>query len=204
MIRVNLLKDHATGTNLATDMAMDMEPGLDIGEKPQSQAQNIIKILIILSGAALLFAYEKYNIGNLRSQNSALSSQLSQIQSEVDSKRASIEESKKLEEVLSDLKKRGESIKGLARKRLIEIRAIDYLQNVVPDGVWLKTVEFKENFVTIDGTSASDEDLGMFTQSMDAWRGFNNVILLQAIDEQGPTATVKNFKITANLTVGGS
>ena len=205
MIRVNLLKDHATGTNLATDMAMDLDPDLDVGGgKPQNQTQNAIKVLVILSGMVLLFAYEKYNISNLNSQNAALSVQLNQIRSEVTSKRGAIKKSEALEAQLKDLRQRGESIKELSVKRLTEIRAIDYLQNAVPDGVWLRSLDFRENILTIEGTSASDDQLNLLTESMDNWRGFTNVILLQAVDQQAATGTVKNFRITANLVRGGS
>ena len=205
MIRVNLLKDHATGTNLATDMAMDLDPDLDVGGgKPQNQTQNAIKVLVILSGMVLLFAYEKYNISNLNSQNAALSVQLNQIRSEVTSKQGAIKKSEALEAQLKDLRQRGESIKELSVKRLTEIRAIDYLQNAVPDGVWLRSLDFRENILTIEGTSASDDQLNLLTESMDNWRGFTNVILLQAVDQQAATGTVKNFRITANLVRGGS
>ena len=144
-------------------------------------------------------AYESYNIGQLSEREANIRNLNQTLATELEQKKPLAEQAKELQKNIKDLESRIQSIKNLSKVRLREIRTIDYLQNVIPERVWLTKVEFEDGALKIEGGALADDQLNKFMESMEGNSSFKNVILLRAVEQKSKEGTVKVFLISANV-----
>jgi len=206
MIKVNLLKNRAEGTSNkaagATSTEFNYESSYDIGtsEGTSSTKQIINKVLVIVLAVAGLMVYESYNIDSLTGQLRGLQAQNTKLTNELNEKKPIAEKAKALQKEIQELEVRIKAIKDLSKIRLREIRSVDYIQNVIPERVWLTEMSFKEESLRILGGALADDQLNRFLESLESKSYFKNVILLKSIEEKSKEGTIKRFEISATLT----
>jgi Tfp pilus assembly protein PilN len=111
-----------------------------------------------------------------------------------------VEKAKEMQKEIKELEERIVLIKNLSKVRLREIKAIDYLQNVIPDKVWFSELDFKDTVFQAKGYSVSDEALNKFIEGLEGKSFFRNVILMQSIDQKTKSGTIKSFTFSSSLT----
>jgi Tfp pilus assembly protein PilN len=205
MIKVNLLRNRAEGNRAPQGTSVTQVDGLTSIEAPtepmdSSQLKQFaIKFVLILSITGGMMLYESFNIDNLRDQLTNLNKINTDLQAEITKNQPVATKAKELQKKISDLESRIKIIKDLSRTRLREIKALDYIQNVIPEKVWLSSLEFADDKVKIIGDSMADDQLNKFLEQLDGKSYFQNVILLKAVETKSKDGTIKNFEIASSL-----
>ena len=204
MIKVNLLKNRGTNATAATqaDFQTSFETSFDStssGSSGSTEGSPLAKIFIILLPTILLYAYETYNIDDLKTRANNEIQKLSTIEIEVRQNASTAELAKKLQDEINSLEDRVKKIKDISKVRLREIRIVDYIQNIIPDRVWLQSLNLVDGKAQINGSSLSDDQLNRFMESLEKKNYFKSVILLRAIEQKGPEGNVKVFDLTAEI-----
>lgn len=203
MIKVNLLRNRAEGSNQGTNATqVDNVTSIDSPAESMSGAeiqQVALKFVVILLSTAGLWGYETYNIDNLKETNQTLTAQNVAMQNEIKEKQPIAVKAKELQKKITDLEGRIKIIKDLSKTRLREIKAMDYIQNVIPEKVWLTVLDIHDEKVKIEGSTMSDDQLNKFIEMLDGKSYFQNVILLRAVEQKSKEGTIKTFEISSAL-----
>ena len=204
MIKVNLLRSKVSTSSqeghdvegLAFDMAQD---GSGANEK------NIIigkKVFLMSLAIVGLLLYESYVSDQLESQSKLI---------EIDANRLNTEllklkkESGRAEEVEIEANKIEEKLKiivELSKKRLRELKALDFLQSIIPDETWLTLIDYDGERVLFTGFAQSDSDLSKFVSRLEESAFFDEVLLVKSVKSTTKEGTVKSFELSSILGAG--
>jgi len=202
MIKVNLLKNRGGGGRSGTTVTeTQFDDSFDVGfdDSAKDQGGPLNKILLMLIWVVGLYVYEWYNIGNLTQQNTQLQAQIAKLDQEVGAIKPQIESAKKLQSANQELTKKLGLVRELGRLRLREIRAIDHLQNVIPERVFFSNIKFTDTTFEVTGQSANDQDLDRLLEGMRQNAVFVDVLLARSVEQKGPQGNTKSFLITSGL-----
>lgn len=196
MIRVNLLRNRAQAGQSSSGASSSM----DFSSEGSSDQKAALKNLFVLFlGVAILLVYEKYNTFTLNDSNMLLTTEYNQIQDELNKAKEDLDKYKISENEAKILEDKLTIIRNLSKVRLREVKALDYIQEIIPDKVWLKQIAFDQKTVRISGYSILDEDLSLFIQALERGAFFESVILSQASETAGKSGSYKQFDIAAKL-----
>jgi Tfp pilus assembly protein PilN len=208
MIKVNLLRNKVGGTKTAVSQASESEENFVFENQSAEAGENkkglIVKIFIIFGGIVCLYGYQNYNISLLQDQANALVAEKQTLDAQILAKKPVAEKAAKLQKENQELEKRIASVKNLSKFRLRELRTLDYIQNVIPDRLWLTGVKVNGGSIELQGGSLADDDLSKFLDLLETKPWFKDVILLQAIEAKTKTGTSKTFLIRMSQTESGT
>ncbi|MCC7406202.1 MAG: PilN domain-containing protein [Bdellovibrionales bacterium] len=194
MIKINLLKNRSMQGGGDTTYAVSIDRG---GNEVQKEA--VIKILLMGIFAVVLVFVENHNVDSLKEEQQRYMIQLNELQSQVDKLKGETTKVAELEKQSKELEDKMKIMKQLSKTRLRELKALDYLQSVMPERVWLSALIYNEEKFNLRGYALTDDDLTDLIQSLDKSTFFTDVILLQAKEQNTPEGTLKNFEITAGI-----
>lgn len=209
MIKINLHRGRPQGTGVGTSPntagtgtmptefnVTSAEPTADFNKRDA-----VVNGLMLVVFPILLMFYEQHHIDQLNLQLRQTQSALSVKETTLQEKKAEAAKSGELKEKAKELANKIEILKKLAKIRLREIRALDFIQNNIPEKVWLSEMVFKEGQLKLKGRSMTDDDLTNFVNSLENSKYFTNVLLLQAREERLKEAALKTFEVSCNLEV---
>ncbi len=109
---------------------------------------------------------------------------------------AQVKEISEIKKVRDDLLARIKVITDLEGTRPVIVRYFDELARSIPDGVWVSSVDRKENLVTIEGTAESYNRVASFMRNLESsdWYASPNLSSVQAAPDEGEDAST--FKMT--------
>lgn len=197
MIRVNLARNRAQAPGV-DGTSTNFSPSFDAGDTSEQRAA-IRNLFILFIGVIALIVYEKYNAFTLNDANQLLVQEQGQLEMQLGKDKSSLDQYKTSETDAKALEDKLSIIKKLSRTRLREVKALDYIQEIIPDKVWLKQLMIDQEMVKISGYSMLDEDLSTFIQTLDKSAYFQNVILTQASEVSSKSGNYKQFDISARL-----
>lgn len=190
--------------NLAKSVPMVATAGLEALEGINTDAQDIqkqggMRLLVILIVPLALYAYEFQNIPTLRSKlNSKNALHASLVQKNEQAKGA-VEEIKKFKEDQARLQKQIDTIEGLQRERLLEVKILDNLQKDIPEKVWLDKIEFKNQDMMISGYAVSAQDLTAFYENLSKSVFLQEVRLVKESEQLTDRGVHRKFEITCRM-----
>jgi Tfp pilus assembly protein PilN len=203
MIKVNLNKTRADltqATRVEYQTTVDNSFSVDSDGSPNAVgAGALLKFLVMGIGIVGLYGFESMNISNLNEQTATFRAQLSTLDQQIQTNEPLAAQAETRQKEILAIESRIEAIKVLAKERLREIKVIDYIQNVLPERIWLRNFEFKESTLRLEGGAIGDDDLKQFIENLEGKLYFKNVVLLQSIENKSATGTVKNFVLTSSL-----
>lgn len=206
MIKVNLLKNRGGGTRSGTSQTEISDVQFDEAFDPDfddasggGQRDMFVKIIVMVMWVGVLYGYEWYNIGQLTSSLQRVQQQEAQLVAEATALKPQVEKAKVLQKENEELNKKLSLVKDLGRLRLREIRAIDHIQNIVPEKVWLSSLKFKDDDFEVVGLSANDQELDKLLDGIRENPTFKDVLLSRAVEEKSKQGNVKAFVITSKL-----
>lgn len=203
MIKVNLLKNRggSKGASSKTDVADGFDESFDTNfdEEGSGSGGTGKKIVLILVGSLILYAYEWYNIGSLNDESATIQASIAQLDQEINSIKPKIASAKKLQSENEELNKKLNLVRSLGRLRLREIRAIDHLQNIIPEKVWFNAVKFTDTTFEVTGLSANDQELDKLLDGIRENPTFVDVLLSRSIEQKSAQGNMKSFVITSSL-----
>ena len=198
MIRINLLQKRTAGAASATGggaAAIDMGGG----STTDIQRKGGLHLIVLMLVPGALYALENQKIPELRSVLSSRASLLSSLEQKNSQVSASVAEIKKYKEDQAQLQRQIDTLEGLRRDRLREVRVMDSLQRSVPEKVWFNKIEVKESNLNISGYASSDLDLTIFLETISKSIFLKDVNLVRSNDFASTSGVLKKFDISASL-----
>lgn len=202
MIRVNLLKNRSEATRGGSTEEVKFETAFQTeltGDQTNPALAILFKLILMGIGVGGLMGYESHNVGRLQGELNQVNAKKNTITKQLADKKPVADSAKVLQKKINDIEARIKAIKDLSRFRLREIKALDYIQNNIPERVWVNSLDFQETQMVMEGGSVSDDELNKFIESLEGRSAFKNVILVRSKEEKKKEGTVKFFQIKSEL-----
>lgn len=197
MIKVNLAKPLKIGSSTGAMTSMGVE-NVDVQDV---QKQGGFKLLFALLFPVALYIYESQAVPELRHTLIDKQKKLNQLTEKNEKAKTAVEETKKFREDQERLQKQIQTLDGLRKERMREVKILDNIQKDIPDKVWINAIKFEDKRLLISGLAVSDLDLTNFMENMSRSVFLRDVNLIKS-DEQmmeNSSKTIKKFDVTASL-----
>ncbi len=196
MIKTNLLTNHVSTESLEVGHGVSLSDNSSNGFSDESET--IVKVVLILLVSGCLYGYQVYNIGNLDDVIRQKNAKISRGAADITKLRVEAGKSSELQNEIKKLNEKLNLLDSLSKKRLKELKALDFLQDNIPDGVWLNKITYDGTSVVLKGGAINDKELDVFVKNLDKSQYFKTVILLKAekVSGQGK-GTVNAFEVSS-------
>jgi Tfp pilus assembly protein PilN len=197
MIRVNLL-----GKQVANEQIEVVAPTLEGMSASEIQRQVIVRFLVLILLPVGLYIYEMLTIPQLRAKKEEITNSILELQQFNQKADRAVREIKKFQEDEKKIKSQIEVIQTLSKDRLREIQILDLFQQVIPERVWLRELDFRDRKLIIRGQAMSDSDITSFIEAL------GRSIFLYDVQPNGTNETlldgqkIRDFEISASLEKG--
>lgn len=192
MIRVNLARGRKQVTK--SEFGVDFR-GVDLGEAAE-QKQALVRILMMLILPAGIYAYYDYTLPEKQAAIQQTKQQIETV-SQYNAKVAtSVEEIKKLKTQLEEVEKKTNAIEKLSSDRLTAVQTLDYIQQNMPEKMWLTHVEFSVDKFIIAGLSSSDIEITNFMESLQKYPMVSDLELIRSSEQSTNMGLLKKFELS--------
>lgn len=196
MIRVNLLKTRAPRE--ATQQTGYTEASAGTPTDRKEQLQVLLKIAFLAASIAALMVHENLHIASLKSESDELQAKLVKLRADLAEKQKLTVGATNYEAEAKALQDKLAIMKNLAHLRLREVKALDYLQTILPQRAWFTDISFENEKLQLRGYSMADDDLNSLLKALETSVLFTNVVLLQAKETKVDAGTARSFEISAS------
>ncbi len=145
-----------------------------------------LAVLVVMGGAAYYFA--GYQKGNLQSQLANNKNIIAQLQKK-------ILDVKKFEALNASIEQKATLIESLRKYQAVPVRILDEISAVLPDGVWLTSLAYKDNAVRIEGFAYTNIDIVSYVENFKKSPLIIDVSLDESKYEEIDKVQVYKFKI---------
>ncbi|MFK8138520.1 MAG: PilN domain-containing protein [Bdellovibrionales bacterium] len=195
MIEINLLRGlggvsglTATSTQTSTSQSVYFDPK-DIA----------VKLVVCLIPVMILYAGDLYLQGVANDNYKKKLKARDKLKKELVGFGNQVKQVKKIQEEKARLEKRMNTIKVLSKERLINVKALDALHNVIPKQAWLNDISIKEKQVEMSGLATEDVIVSRLLENLEESIFFTNVNLIETSVSKTASGVAKTFKITCEL-----
>lgn len=195
MIKINLLKNRSIASGGDTTYAITV----DQGGGSEAQKEALIKIMLMAVFSVILVFIENSNISDLKKEQFVYTSQLQEIQGKIAKLKEEAGKLAEFEKESKELEDKMKIMKALSKTRLKELKALDFLQTIMPERVWLSSLDYSNEKFSLKGFALTDDDLTDLIQSLDKSSFFTDVVLLQAREQTSKDGTLKVFEMTTTI-----
>jgi len=196
VIKVNLLKSAVQTRDFDGSSEFNFDAGGMDGEGTLGQVK---KIALMFSFTILIFCYEKYNISNMQEITASLTVNLKKHQSDLAKLKAETGDLRKVKSEIGKIQEKIDLIQKVSGKRLKELKALDYLQSIIPDGMWLKSFNYDGKRAKIKGVALTDRDLNDFVSKLEDSNYFEDVLLINSIKDNSSANSFKVFELSSGI-----
>lgn len=201
MIKINLLKNKVNDARTSATIGETTFSATTSFETMGDNKGALVNLLLMFVFVVPLIFYENMVQNDLNAQVTRVRAESAKIKKDLDQKKARQKESAKVEAELQELQSKIEVVRKLSKYRVRELKALDFLQTVIPDRVWMTSIKYEADKLDLEGMAIADEDLTEFVKRLEARKFFSSVLLLQARESQSKEGTVKTFQVSCNLEI---
>jgi len=162
----------------------------------------IIRVVVLLMAPAVLIYIETAKIRQLTAQLVQVNSEMSTLQAAVTQKEAKLAENGDLQAKAKELANKLQILMKLSKLRLREVKALDYIQSVIPEKVWLTDLKIANAKLELKGAALTDDELTLFVKGLENSAFFTNVLLVQAQEQKSAQGTFRQFEINSSVEGG--
>ena len=148
-----------------------------------SGAGLIVNLTLCIGGILALYFYQSFNLSELKAEITTKSVQLSTLRENVVKLKEKSEGVKSAQIKLRDIEKRMEVMKSLSKSRLEPLKALDYLQTIIPDRVWFEKVVYSKKSFTFEGFALSDDDFNTFMSRLENGGVFVDIVPVRFVED---------------------
>lgn len=195
MIRINLATAQMPAQKLDGVESFEVADG----DTQKLQSQGAMRGLMIFILPLALYAWEFQNIPELKQKLRSKSTLLESLTVKNDQAKGAVEEIKKFKEDEARLQKQIDTLDGLQRERLREVKILDNIQKDIPEKVWFNRLDFNEGKLTLSGVAVSDSDLTLLMENLSKSVFLSEVNLVKSTELPGEKRTLKKFEIVCVL-----
>ena len=134
----------------------------------------------------------KSNVSGLQAQSDANKAQLTQLSKK-------IEELKRYEKLNKELEQRSAVIETLRKNQSIPVRILDEVSGIIPEGVWLNSLVYRDNGVSLDGFAFTNIDIVSYVDNLKRLGSVSDVYLEES--RETDVEKVKVYKFRLNFKV---
>lgn len=197
MIRINLLKN--LNQLLSVKDSRNTE-GVVYGEVKKTRFFGVlIRVLFILVGPYALYSYETDNISGIQQNIDKERGELRRLNKEIQELGENVQLVVQYKEKKKSLEEQLGVIAKLSRSRLDEVFALDNLQTLIPDRLWLKSLSINEGKMKMLGLATSEDDIASLIQNLDESVFFKKVIFTSTIERKTQEGTLQQFEIQCTV-----
>ena len=197
MIKINLAKPLKIGASTGAMNSMGVE-NVDVQDV---QKQGGFKLLFVLLFPVAIYIYESQAVPELKRSLMDKQKKLNMLTEKNEKAKTAVEETKKFSEDQERLQKQIQTLDGLRKERMREVKILDNIQKDIPEKVWVNAIKFDDKRLLISGLAVSDPDLTTFMENMSRSVFLRDVNLIKS-DEQmmeNSSKIIKKFDVTASL-----
>lgn len=154
--------------------------------------QNVVIALIAVNLAALVVSgfvtvWVKGKVEQLSDQSGANRSVIGTLTKK-------IEEINKIDKLNKEFEQRSILIEALRKNQSVPVRVLDEVGLLIPGGVWLNALFFKDNVVSLEGTAFSNSDIVYFMDNLKSSADLADVYLEESREGEIDKVKVYRFK----------
>lgn len=198
MIKVNLVKSIPVGSSPSAAGLADLGEGVQLGSE-DIQKQGAIRLLIMLAFPLALYIYETQHIPELKSRIQQRQAEIQVLEQKNNNAKGAVEEIVKFKEDKEKLQKQVDTLESLQKDRDREVKILDNIQKDIPEKVWLKRIEFKDNELLINGMAYTDGDISSFIDSLGKIYTILSVSSAKSEDVVSDKGTFKSFEVACKI-----
>ncbi len=161
--------------------------------------QNLAIALIAVNLAALVVSgsvtvWVKGKVAQLREESAANKLVIATLTKKID-------EINKIAKLNKELELRSTLIETLRKNQSVPVRILDEVGQLIPDGVWLNALFFKDGIVSLEGTAFSNPDIVSFMDNLKRPADLEDAYLEDS--REGAIDKVKVYQFKAHFKVKG-
>ncbi len=147
--------------------------------------------LLLMGFVTFLF---KANVSQLRSRSESNKTTMASLSKK-------IAEIKKFEKLNKELEQRSTLIETLRKNQAIPVRILDEVSSVIPEGVWLNSLAYKENGVSMEGFAFTNIDIVSYIDNLKRLGSVSDVYLEESRESEVEKVKVYKFKLSFKVRV---
>lgn len=184
MIKINLLPVEKKPAKKATT------------QSPARKFLNIILAVAIFTLAIMISAtyYLGYTQEELKKQFENNKVVISQLQK-------NIQDVKKFESLNASIEQKTNLIENLRKNQAVPVRILDEVSTVLPEGVWLTSLSYKDNIVIIEGYAFTNLDIVSYIENFKRSSMITDAILDESKYDEIDKVQVYKFKLNFKVKV---
>ena len=150
----------------------------------------VLGLAFLLLGGVYLFQWREHT---------RLENELSDLRNEIQALNIKVKEVGELQNKIKDLRGKNKIFEDLSKKRVGPVRVLESLSVATPTSLWL--TELKENGgnIVINGLAMDNQTIAEFMRALASSKYFNNVDLVEVIQEKAAAPALKKFSIKSAL-----
>lgn len=195
MIKVNLLRQTGPRSSSKSGTFTNVQvPNMGGAGKPL-----LVRLAVVILPIVGTYVFGVYNVSVINSEIQALNKQLTTFDQQIGAIRPELELIEQLNAEKNKLATEISNFKSLSKKRYHFARALDAIQTLIPEKVWLVKVSFKNSTVVAEGRAPEDQFVSSFMENLEQSSTFSNVSWIDSREVNEPQGIVKLFNIQFNM-----
>ncbi|MDI6728225.1 MAG: PilN domain-containing protein [Thermodesulfovibrionales bacterium] len=155
--------------------------------------------IIIASGAALILMgfvtfMLKSSVSKLKAQSESNKAKLAELNKKIN-------EVKKYEKLNKEIEQRNALIETLRKNQAVPVRILDDVSMVMPEGIWLASMTYKDNGVGLEGYAFTNIDIVSYVENLKKSVNFTDVYLEESKQVEFEKVPVYKFKLNFKVKV---
>lgn len=206
MIKVNLLRDRTQEKDAAASATGQMSYAEVLKRNRAGgpiqlgfDVHPFLKLIIMVVPLALVFSYEKYTTSVNQKAMGSLVFQLDKAKQDRERSRAEVAKIREREAELDASRVLLTEFRKIDYERLLPIRVLDSIQDILPFQAWLQTVNLTRTNINVDGVAVSENDLTQFQQNLMESQFFSNILIYNSVELRNEVGRYVSFKLRANV-----
>lgn len=194
MIKINLLQGGALSNAGLGGLGLDGDSAILLSPE-ENRKEALKRIVILIMFPAALYFYEQQSLPSLYAELANINNEMSTLSAENSQNQAVVEQIKKIQESQIAVEKQVDLVRRINSEKNKEIKVLDLFQNVIPETVWFRELDYKDSVFSIRGYALSDSDVSTFVEALSKSVHFVSVNLISSAEEKIEDSIVKSFEI---------
>ena len=157
----------------------------------------LIRVCLCCAGTVLLIQVEKSRLNKVKAQKAVVQGEFDQLNQEKQNLQNQVKGFSYMQKKSQEFNNKLAIMKKVAKKKLKVIKGLDQMQDVIPDKMWLKRINYRQDKFTIEGAAETNKQVQNFIEALEGTRLFSGV-KLERVQEQDRTKR-RTFTISSVL-----
>jgi len=201
VIKINLLRDAGAGKGGRNDVTMTgttFRSGGGGGGAVDAKDLGV-KLLLVLLPLISMYVYQEVETNQKKAEYEAILAQSAKVDEDLKKLSSQVKEVEKFLQDKKGLDAQLATIKNLSKERLRVVKSMDAIQTLIPQKVWLTSLNITDNKVEIEGRAVDDIIIADFMRDLEESVFFMNVALAGSEEVRFAEGSIKKFTIRCNL-----